>query len=647
MRSIIFVLVLLGLTGCSGAMQHSLASAAGERSGSDATAPAGTLTFIPDRPRPGQRVEAVYRPAKALAGEPLLHLRARLRTPQHDSYNDGLGSRTVAVLERQRDGTYRSSLSLPAGVVYSTFAVENVEATHTDSREGRFWELLVHDSEGRPVFEALEQRFNDYMGRDELAVLGTAREMVEVYPDHPAGWSSLRAAEGWVLGEQDAEERLAKHQERLRATDRALAAKQDVTANEIGYLYWNARALQDDELTGRWRERLLAEHPGHFFAVQERVIALRREHREDSATLLRELEVLWALADGRQARERIVGAAFAAARNLGDAGAVLVWADRYADLDPKVRAWVANRLSDTEATREEGILWLQTEISRIGQAPDQERPLGATAAEHRESTTRRVAELRASLGRPLLAAGRAQAGIAALDAASAVGWNTSRFRTVAEARLSTGDREGGIRAFAAVAADPGTSGDTADSLRLALDLAPLVWEEAISRARAEMLQRTLQSARTESLASVNLAMRNGSLVRLEQLIGGGPTVVVFWSRYCGYSVQAMQQIVALAEHLAGEGVQLLAVTRDSPADAESYLREGGWDMQVLFDTDGEAARALNSWGTPQYFVLDAAGRLRFAFSSLEDLPRQVAALRTQESRSDRTAKEPHLWAALF
>ncbi len=50
-------------------------------------------------------------------------------------------------------------------------------------------------------------------------------------------------------------------------------------------------------------------------------------------------------------------------------------------------------------------------------------------------------------------------------------------------------------------------------------------------------------------------------------------------------------------------------------------------MEVLYDRQGETARALNSWGTPQYFVLDGSGRLRFAYTSLDDVPRQLAALR--------------------
>jgi hypothetical protein len=75
---------------------------------------------------------------------------------------------------------------------------------------------------------------------------------------------------------------------------------------------------------------------------------------------------------------------------------------------------------------------------------------------------------------------------------------------------------------------------------------------------------------------------------------------------------------------------VVAITGDSPADAESYLQEGEWNIRAYFDTDGEAAQALNSWRTPQYFVLDGAGQLRFAFSSLGEVPRQMAALSAQE-----------------
>jgi peroxiredoxin len=632
MRGTAFVCLLLGLAGCAGPVQQSLSSAANQRSGSDAAEQAGTLTLVPDRPTPGQRIEALYRPATALAAEPRLHLRARQRTSQDDSYNGGMGSRTIAVLARQRDGTYRGTFSLPTEVVYGVFAVEDMAVTRTDSREGRFWELLMHDRDGRPAFEALEQRFNDHMGRDELAVLESAREMVRLHPENPRGWTSLLAAEGWVLGDQGAEQRQLVHRERLAAFDRALAERQDLAADESAYLYWYARMLRG--LAAHWRNRLMSEYPGHFFAVQDRVMDLLGQHREEPAALLRELEALWRLAEGREARARIVSPAFAAARQAGGSGTLLAWADRFVQTNPSAYASVATHLSGIAVTREEGIRRLRAEIATVEQAPVEQRPLGATAAEHRENATRGAANLRTSLGRALLAAGRIQEGIAALEKAASVGWNTSRFQSLGEARLSSGDHEGATRAFAAIAADPGVSGSTRDTLRLVLNVEAGPWDEAVAIARADMVQRTLQSARAESLPPARVARRDGSYVSLAELMGDNTTVVVFWSRYCGFSVQAMPRIAALSEQLARDGARLLALTRDSPAEAEPYLQDGGWDLHVLFDTDGEAARALNSWGTPQYFVLGRDGRLYFASSSLDDLLRQIAALQTLEAESE-------------
>jgi thiol-disulfide isomerase/thioredoxin len=108
------------------------------------------------------------------------------------------------------------------------------------------------------------------------------------------------------------------------------------------------------------------------------------------------------------------------------------------------------------------------------------------------------------------------------------------------------------------------------------------------------------------------------------------TVVMFWSRYCAPSAQVMPWVAELAARLADDGTRLVAVTRDSPADAETYLQGASLELPTYFDTHGEAARVLNSWGTPQYFVLAGSGRLRFAFGSLSDVQRQMTALSAQE-----------------
>jgi len=629
MRVAIVLAVFGAFTGAAGCETERLAPGGSTLQSASAEAPSvsgGALTFQPERAAAGARIEAIYRPAGMLAGEPRLHLRARLRTPEDDSYNDGLGSQTVTVLDRQHDGTYRGTFDLPTDVVYAALAVEDPAATRSDTREGRFWEILVHGDDGRPLLAALRQRFDDHMGRDELAILETAREMVRLYPDHPSAWSILHSAEGWVLGDEGAEVRLATHRERLLDLDRRLAGERSLSPDRVGYMYWYARALREDEVARRWRARLLDEHPGHFFAVQERVNQVSQEHPDDPGTALREFESLWEIALDGLTRERLVGPAVATARRLEGADALLLWAARWVEVNPRSEAQVANILAGYGPTHEEGIHSFRAVIASTEAAADELRPLGATLAEYRDDAAQAAAAHRAALGRSLLAAGRTSEGIQVLEIATTQGWDTRRYRELGDAYLSSGNHAGAIRAFAAVAADPGTSAAAADSLRQVVGDQPEDWRRAVHRARTEMVERTLQAARAEPLRPAWVTTRDGQTIPLLETLGDKATAVVLWSRYCGFSHQAMPEIAALATMFHDMGVPLVALTRDPPAEAEEYLQEGGWEIDVFYDTEGEAARTLNSWGTPQYFVVDGAGQLRYAASSLDALPRKIAAL---------------------
>ncbi len=585
----------------------------------------GELTFSPPAPVSGQGVEVVYRPLAALAGEGRLYLRARLRAPTDESYNQSQGSRTLVALERQLDGTFRGSFSLPREVVYGAFAVEDPEAEVVDTRGDRFWEILVHDSGGRPLFQALEQRFHDHMGRNQREVLETARQLARLHPEHPHAWTLLQAAESWVLGEEGAQEREAEHRERARAFHEAFQARDDVTAEEMGYLYWYAR----DEIRDRWRARLMEEHPGHFFAVQERAMELRQTLGDDPEALLQELEGLWEVAADDEARARVLRVAFGTARETGDPQTIRLWSDRWLETTPSDATNIAAALTRIPEAREEGIRLLEHEIQESLEASDEDRALGATREEHLASVENRVALLRQYLGEALQASGRVQEAVRVLEMAAEAGWSPRRFRSLGEAYREAGDSAGVLRAHAALAADPGMNAEEVDSLGVAAGGQPGEWEAAVQEARRTMVRRTLEAARDESLPTVRMKELDGSTALLANLLGEKATIVVFWSRSCGYSHQAMPRIAELAGTLREEGVPLLAVTGDARGEIETYLAENGWaesPFHVLRDTESEAAMAFDSWGTPQYYVVDGRGHLRFV-SSLGSIPRQVAALR--------------------
>jgi peroxiredoxin len=98
------------------------------------------------------------------------------------------------------------------------------------------------------------------------------------------------------------------------------------------------------------------------------------------------------------------------------------------------------------------------------------------------------------------------------------------------------------------------------------------------------------------------------------------TVVVFTCNHCPYALAWHDRIIAVARDYAGRGVRILAV---NPNDADRYprdsleamrarVRAGEFDgVPYLRDESQEVARAYDAKTTPDVFVLDAGGILRY------------------------------------
>ena len=98
------------------------------------------------------------------------------------------------------------------------------------------------------------------------------------------------------------------------------------------------------------------------------------------------------------------------------------------------------------------------------------------------------------------------------------------------------------------------------------------------------------------------------------------TVVVFTCNHCPYALAWHDRIIALAQDYAARGVRVLAI---NPNDATRYPRDsieamrarvqgGEFDgVPYLRDESQEVARAYAAETTPDVFVLDAAGLLRY------------------------------------
>jgi peroxiredoxin len=98
------------------------------------------------------------------------------------------------------------------------------------------------------------------------------------------------------------------------------------------------------------------------------------------------------------------------------------------------------------------------------------------------------------------------------------------------------------------------------------------------------------------------------------------TVVVFTCNHCPYALAWHDRVLALAHDYSDRGVRVLAINpndatrypRDSIEAMRARVQRGEFDgVPYLRDESQEVARAYDAQTTPDVFVLDAAGLLRY------------------------------------
>ncbi len=98
-----------------------------------------------------------------------------------------------------------------------------------------------------------------------------------------------------------------------------------------------------------------------------------------------------------------------------------------------------------------------------------------------------------------------------------------------------------------------------------------------------------------------------------------PAVVVFTCNHCPYALAWHDRIAQAAVDYCGK-VAFYAINpndterypRDSPeAMRERVQADGGWPMPYLHDESQEVARAYGAKTTPDVFVVDSGGALRY------------------------------------
>ena len=333
-----------------------------------------TLVITPAKPERGARVAVEYHPAiLAFSHANRLTLRGRLRTARDNPYGGGT-TESLSALSKDAEGVFRGAFVLPDSVVYVALAVEDSTAATVDSRDGRLWEVVVHDSNGTPGVEALGQRENDFMGRSWEEAYATARLNVRVHPKSLAAWSEVQFFERELLGDRAADSLAKTRSKMLVEITNRYRTSSDVSANELGTLVWWSYVDKDTAALAYWYARLANKDPHHPQVAQ--IAAAKLWHRYwDTAprTLLDSLESLWSrVAPVYGPGTYIITSGQQVARKLGDGKSYQRWVDRSQGRDSLGRTGIA--LVTFAPTRDEGMRRIRAALNSPPD-PDANRPL--------------------------------------------------------------------------------------------------------------------------------------------------------------------------------------------------------------------------------------------------------------------------------
>jgi peroxiredoxin len=116
-----------------------------------------------------------------------------------------------------------------------------------------------------------------------------------------------------------------------------------------------------------------------------------------------------------------------------------------------------------------------------------------------------------------------------------------------------------------------------------------------------------------------LPATDGTSEALTSANGSPATVLVFTCNHCPYALAWHDRIADAARDYADRGVRFLAI---NPNDAARYPRDSfaamkdrvageDWPMPYLRDETQEVARAYGAKTTPDVFVVDSEGTLRY------------------------------------
>lgn len=103
----------------------------------------------------------------------------------------------------------------------------------------------------------------------------------------------------------------------------------------------------------------------------------------------------------------------------------------------------------------------------------------------------------------------------------------------------------------------------------------------------------------------------------DELKGNKGTLVVFICNHCPYVIQAIEEIVMIANDYRVQGIGIIAISsndvvkypQDGPLEMTEFAFHNKMEFPYLYDATQEVAKAFDASCTPDFFLFDAQNKL--------------------------------------
>jgi peroxiredoxin len=117
----------------------------------------------------------------------------------------------------------------------------------------------------------------------------------------------------------------------------------------------------------------------------------------------------------------------------------------------------------------------------------------------------------------------------------------------------------------------------------------------------------------------SLPATDGGSYSYQDLAGEQATVIMLWCNHCPYVIPNQDRVIAMQAAYRERGVAFAAICANNalshPADSFENMkrraREKGYNFPYLHDEGQEVARAFGAERTPEVFLFDSGGALRY------------------------------------